>query len=227
MIGTRTNGMHMNGTHKNGAHKNGQMNGIRAKPTGDIGSVFAQLSGGGTLPPHFARLKRELVPPDRAAALVASWHRLLARLDEVTAEIEARGSDLIPEVQFDDLDNLPAGMEDEIRARGSVVVRGVTSDDWDGTLRSYVASNPVTGFPKADPQVLEVYWSPAQVGARSHAHVLKTQRWANRLYHAAEGAPVDLDTPVSYADRARIRRPGDTNFALGPHADGGSIELWE
>ncbi|CAK9782520.1 DUF1479-domain-containing protein [Cutaneotrichosporon oleaginosum] len=196
------------------------------KRTGDIGSVFAQFSGG-TLPPHFARLKRELVPPGREEAVIASWHRLLARLHDVTAEIEAKGSDLIPEVQFAELDDIAPEVEDEVRARGMVVVRGVTDTDLGAQLRSYVRSNPVTGFPKENPQVFEVYWSPAQVGARAHSHVLKTQRWANRLFHAGDGAEVDLDTPVSYCDRARIRQPGDTSFALGPHADGGSIELWE
>lgn len=33
--------------------------------------------------------------------------------------------------------------------------------------------------------------------------------------------------PVAYADRLRIRQPGDAGFALGPHVDGGSCERWE
>lgn len=33
--------------------------------------------------------------------------------------------------------------------------------------------------------------------------------------------------PMSYADRVRIRQPGDAGFALGPHVDGGSVERWE
>lgn len=32
---------------------------------------------------------------------------------------------------------------------------------------------------------------------------------------------------MSYADRFRIRNPGDGKFALGPHSDGGSLERWE
>lgn len=32
---------------------------------------------------------------------------------------------------------------------------------------------------------------------------------------------------MTYADRLRIRRPGDASFALGPHMDGGSVERWE
>ena len=33
--------------------------------------------------------------------------------------------------------------------------------------------------------------------------------------------------PLAYADRLRIRQPGDAGFALGPHVDGGSVERWE
>lgn len=38
---------------------------------------------------------------------------------------------------------------------------------------------------------------------------------------------ISLVNPVSYADRLRIRHPGDASFALGPHIDGGSVERWE
>jgi hypothetical protein len=33
--------------------------------------------------------------------------------------------------------------------------------------------------------------------------------------------------PTIYADRLRMRLPGDARFALGPHVDGGSCERWE
>lgn len=39
-------------------------------------------------------------------------------------------------------------------------------------------------------------------------------------------ALVSLSTPLAYADRLRIRQPGDASFALGPHQDGGSVERW-
>lgn len=32
---------------------------------------------------------------------------------------------------------------------------------------------------------------------------------------------------MTYADRLRVRHPGDAKFALGPHMDGGSVERWE
>ena len=36
-----------------------------------------------------------------------------------------------------------------------------------------------------------------------------------------------MSHPVAYADRLRIRQPGDAGFALGPHVDSGSCERWE
>jgi hypothetical protein len=36
-----------------------------------------------------------------------------------------------------------------------------------------------------------------------------------------------MSNPLAYADRVRVRQPGDAGFALGPHVDGGSIERWE
>jgi hypothetical protein len=40
-------------------------------------------------------------------------------------------------------------------------------------------------------------------------------------------ARISTEIPVAYADRLRIRQPGDSGFALGPHVDGGSVERWE
>ena len=40
-------------------------------------------------------------------------------------------------------------------------------------------------------------------------------------------ANVSVSTPAIYADRLRMRLPGDNRFALGPHVDGGSVERWE
>lgn len=40
-------------------------------------------------------------------------------------------------------------------------------------------------------------------------------------------ARVSTAHPLSYADRLRMRLPGDAKFALGPHVDGGSVERWD
>lgn len=97
--------------------------------------------------------------------------------------------------------------------------------------------------------VYESYWSPSQVKARAHPNMLATQSWMSRFYTAngnekSESFPntsrcesrynpgsyavsVDLSVPLSYCDRAQIRPPGDTQFALSPHVDGGGVERWE
>jgi len=57
---------------------------------------------------------------------------------------------------------------------------------------------------------------------KAHAALMTT------LWHTSDpDALVSLHTPLSYADRLRIRQPGDAKFALGPHQDGGSVERWE
>lgn len=48
-----------------------------------------------------------------------------------------------------------------------------------------------------------------------------------KFWTASPSAEIDLSQPLTYADRLRIRQPGDENFALGPHMDGGSTERWE
>lgn len=48
------------------------------------------------------------------------------------------------------------------------------------------------------------------------------------LWHmSSPNSQISLTEPLSYADRLRIRQPGDATFALGPHIDGGSVERWE
>lgn len=84
------------------------------------------------------------------------------------------------------------------------------------------------GFPPKDPQVYELYWSPPQVMARGHPNMLTAQKFLLNLWHTSDpNTPISLSQPIVYADRVRIRQPGDSIFALGPHADGGSVERWE
>lgn len=87
----------------------------------------------------------------------------------------------------------------------------------------------MTGFPQSDPQVFELYWSSPQMKARTHPNLIKVQTaLMTSLWHTSSpSARISLSTPLSYADRLRIRQPGDAQFALGPHQDGGSVERWE
>lgn len=85
-----------------------------------------------------------------------------------------------------------------------------------------------SGFPPAKPAVYELYWTPSQILARGHPNVLKTQAFLMSQWHSAnESALISTANPITYADRLRIRQPGDAGFALGPHIDAGSCERWE
>jgi hypothetical protein len=89
-------------------------------------------------------------------------------------------------------------------------------------------TNNVPAFPADNPQVFELYWSRAQLLARSHPNMLKTQRFLMSYFHSTDPrALISTKHLISYADRLRMRLPGDAKFALGPHVDGGSVERWD
>lgn len=58
--------------------------------------------------------------------------------------------------------------------------------------------------------------------------MLAIQRFLMSFWHSDDPeALISPSHPLTYADRLRIRQPGDTCFSLGPHIDGGSVERWE
>lgn len=122
----------------------------------------------------------------------------------------------------------------EIRHRGSVVIRNVVprkeARGWKERVEDYVAANQerVKAFPPDSPAVFELYWTPSQAEARAHSNMLETQRFLQRLWHSSDpNTRISTRNPLTYADRLRIRQPGDGKFTLGPHVDGGSLERWE
>ena len=123
---------------------------------------------------------------------------------------------------------------ESIRHRGVAVIRNVVPRqealDLKAQAREYIDLNrpKVKAFPADDPAVYELYWTPTQVKARGHPKMLKTQSFLSSLWHSSDRtSEISTTHPLSYADRFRIRRPGDAKFALGPHTDGGSVERWE
>ena len=67
-------------------------------------------------------------------------------------------------------------------------------------------------------------WSKPQVEARAHPNVLKASAWLNKFYHTngkTQLDGVDLTTPLSYADRYRIRKADGKPWTRHPpHVDG-------
>lgn len=208
--------------------------GAAQKKEGDISDAFASLSGleFGPLEPRFADVKSRLVQ-GHEDALYQSWHRLLASLREEIPLIAELGPRAIPEIDFKDIDHASPEFRAEHKKRGVAVIRNVLPQqealDLKQELREYIAANPQTkAFPKENPQVYELYWSPAQIKARSHPNLIKAQRFLMEFWHSKDpNALISSSHPTIYADRLRMRLPGDARFALGPHVDGGSCERWE
>ncbi|KAL4792988.1 hypothetical protein BDV19DRAFT_380464 [Aspergillus venezuelensis] len=208
------------------------------KAAGDISSVFPSLQPDykpEPLPARFQELKEKLFR-ENETALKKSWERLLPSLEEEVQKIKEKGSDIIPSVEYSDIvsGNVSTKVLEEIRHRGTMVVRNVVprkdARGWKERVEDYVAANKerVKAFPPDSPAVFELYWTPSQAEARSHANVLETQRFLQRLWHSSDPKTrISTRNPLSYADRLRIRQPGDGKFTLGPHIDGGSLERWE
>ncbi|KAF4436996.1 hypothetical protein F53441_13136 [Fusarium austroafricanum] len=207
-----------------------------AKKEGDISDSFTSLSGAKRepLPDRFRQLKIDLVKGNEER-LTQSWNKLLRELKRENEVVRQKGSGVIPQVQMKELQNAAqdGALRDEIRKRGVVVVRGVIEEGearaFKDEVEDYVRKNPSTrAFPPHDPQVYELYWSPSQLKARSHPNLLRVQHHLmSLLWHTTSPTEISLAQPFSYADRLRIRQPGDASFALGPHIDGGSVERWE
>ncbi|OAP57023.1 hypothetical protein AYL99_09135 [Fonsecaea erecta] len=207
------------------------------KEAGDISSVFPSLSGkkSDPLPPRFSALKKTLIKGNEDA-ITASWHRLSKSLAREIAEIRSEGSNVIPSIDFQDVvaGTVPQSKLDAIRHRGTAVIRNVLPReqalDLKRQARKYIEANrsKVRAFPPDDPAVYELYWTPSQVEARAHPNMLKAQAFLASFWHSSDpSSEISTTYPLTYADRFRIRQPGDAKFSLGPHTDGGSLERWE
>lgn len=182
--------------------------------------------------------------------MTRAWQDVLHTLRRATAEVAARPDDIIPEITYPTNANIARQPLDqwispqkvaEIRQRGAAVITGVVAEsqalEWKRRVRDYAAANPmIRGFPEDNKQVYEMYWSKPQIEARAHPNLQNTTRAFLKLFnapHQQTSSPVptalaiSLNNPVMYADRLRIRQPGDAKFALGPHIDGGGVERWE
>jgi hypothetical protein len=208
------------------------------------------------LDPRFAEIKTRLIQGNEAA-IEASWSRLLAEIRKETQIIVETGSSIIPEVPYADLSSANSTFRSALKKHGVAIIRNVLSEtealELKSDLREYISENAgrTRAFPPENPQVYELYWSPSQVRARSHPNLLQTQKLLmEEFWHCDPPKPapitggcacsqkqqqqqyqppplISLSHPITYADRFRIRLPGDNKFALGPHVDGGSLERWE
>lgn len=197
---------------------------------------FLSLSASDPIPltERFAKIKRNLIAGNEKA-VADSFYRLLSQLRKEADRIAAAGPDIIPIIDYFDIHDPTkvAAFRDALQKRGVAIVRKVVPQNvalsWKEETQEYLRHNPPTkGIPARDPQLYELFWGPGQVRARADSRVLEVQRFVMNMWHSnSEAALVSSNHPVAYADRMRMRRPGDTSLGSAPHVDNGSVERWE
>ncbi|KAH7363810.1 hypothetical protein BKA65DRAFT_590247 [Rhexocercosporidium sp. MPI-PUGE-AT-0058] len=194
--------------------------------------VYTSSKGEDAPPEELIKYKKDIVALYGEDALKSSWMKVCKELEVLTAEIGEKGTNIIPEASYEEMLDLSKEKKAELQKRGCFVVRGVVSEElatkWYKDLKNYYEDNKpkVTGWPKATPFVLSLYWSPTQLSARSHPHQLRIQRELNSWWHDSPTSPTTSPDPLSYADAVRIRPPKIPFPGLGPHIDAGSLCRW-
>lgn len=208
------------------------------------------------LPSRFGSLKKRLVA-GHESALEASWARLLAALREEIKYIEKHGSDLIPSIDYTDIDDAAkvAPFGAQLKRHGIGVIKGVVpsadASRWVEETKSYLETKHEYKPPPAqDPTCFDFFWTPAQVRSRAHPHVLQAQRFAMSLWNTNNDDRLATRFPITYADRIRIESVSNghltVNGALAAthedsliaaaaatsstqiaQIDNGSLERWE
>jgi Protein of unknown function (DUF1479) len=191
------------------------------------------------LGPEFADLKRTIREQFGDEQIRKSWIDVCNRLNTIVCpRLKKLGTKAIPSFTFEQMLEASDAEIASIKDAGCVVVKGLfdvsLASQWREMSRDYISENRslATGIPRNNDlkSVWDIYWSPAQVAARGHPNMLKIQTLMNNLWFDSDPEdpePIHLEQPYSYADRLRLREPGDKNFALGPHIDAGSLERWQ
>ncbi|KAI4740607.1 DUF1479-domain-containing protein [Aureobasidium sp. EXF-12298] len=204
------------------------------KNEGGIGDALSSLPELASVPmdPRFATLKSELIA-GKEDSIQESFHRLLDALKEEIAVVKALKSKVIPEIDFRDIKDASTKFSAEYKTRGAAIIRNVIPPveamEMMEELQKYIATNPQTrGIPSDNPQEYDLFWSPAQIRARSHPYLLAAQRFLLSHWHSKyPSSLVSTANPTIYADRLRMGAPRDNDFALGPNIDRGGPERWE
>jgi len=180
--------------------------------------------------------------PGRFAAMTA---RVETQVEQILRE-RAQGISPVPQIEFGHLDRVTDAQKDLIRQRGCLVIRNVFDDArvdaWTAGLAEYLETNDYleklekggavdnyfSTLGSAKPQIYGVFWSRAQMEARTDPAMARAQTFLNRLwrFQAPDGPVFDPDLNLIYADRVRFRQPGDASLGLSAHVDAGSIDRW-
>ncbi|HJO45911.1 MAG TPA: DUF1479 family protein [SAR324 cluster bacterium] len=165
---------------------------------------------------------------------------------EIIEDKKSGGRRIIPELKCSEIlsGKVSEDLVQEIKNSGAIVVREVfpkqKAKEWFQSLEEYVEENDYFSKQKEGldryfsdlksdrPQIYGIYWSKAQIEARQDESMAKTRSFLNRIWdfqsHGTQYFHPDRE--CTYADRIRMRQPGDQSLGLSPHMDSGSVERW-
>ena len=173
--------------------------------------------------------------------------KILLEVEEIE-ELKVEKKEIIPEIDYKNLISNSVKLEliDLIKKRGCIIIRNVFDRNkvklWNDELIEYIESNNYYEDQKAKagldkyfsdlksgkPQIFGLYWSRPQIEIRQSQNMAVVKSWLNNLwkFNFSKRKIFDPNKDLIYADRLRMREPGDLTLGLSPHCDAGSVERW-
>jgi len=195
-------------------------------------------------------IKEKLMLKHKSKNYKLNFLKIEKFIEEEVLKIQAlkkNNSNIIPEINFHDLNNQSETIVNEVKKRGCVVIRNVFENDqmikMNSELESYIEDNNYyddqrkkadidqyfSDLKSGKPQIFGLYWSKPQVNIRQSLELNKVKTWLNHLWEHKDhnnNLIFDPNNELVYADRVRRREPGDSTLGLSPHCDAGSVERW-
>lgn len=192
-------------------------------------------------------LKKEL--RSHIGDIDAVFHKLSKKIEDRISEINRRkvhGEEIWPIVEFDDVcaGSISERAKNRIKEHGCVVIKNHFPREralhWDASILDYLQENKFDDIYKgpgdnffgtleaSKPEIYPIYWSKAQMEARTDPRMATVQSFLNHLWRfdSQEKKWFDPDINIIYPDRIRRRPPGTTSKGLGAHTDSGALERW-
>ncbi len=179
------------------------------------------------------------------------WSHVLESVKDETSwiqEAHQKGDSVVPQIDFQRVkDGIVSDQEKETLKRcGCAIIRNVftrtQATQWYEDAKAYLEENNYytqdvpSGLDNyfgelgaSKPQIFNIFWSKSQLLARQHENMRTTCAFLNSFWNANDehGNPLFLpEYQTVYADRIRMRQPGDKTLGLSPHIDSGSVERW-
>ncbi|KAL4925246.1 uncharacterized protein BDV17DRAFT_294641 [Aspergillus undulatus] len=187
--------------------------------------------GAEALGEEFEQLKKQIIQQYGEQNLRKSWLEVTSALAKEAETIVSQGSSIIPIVDASELNQLPTAIIDEIKQRGTVVIRNVLSSEYAQELQrqldEYLRVNKedIGSRPAENPWLFDTFFNPIQHKVRTNPRNLQAQLFLNSLWTGYTPDEAQPD-PLIYVDALRHRRPGGHSSTVQPHIDAGSLDRW-